>query len=183
MKRILEDIGTVVGMKAWKILFRVVPVVALIWVLESWMAKENKPALAGVETFHQRYNASQFDELYDAAGTGFQSGSPRPDFLRFMQTVRQKLGLFTASTQVRSYTTWGPSGKTVALIYDSQFEKGKAKEVFTFLVLDSSANLHSYLINSPTLTGDSAPPGPGQSGNGNYPLQLADEPAESIKGR
>lgn len=114
-------------------------------------AKSKEAAVKGVEAFHQEFNDSKFREVYAAATPAFKSASTEPDFLKFMEAVRRKLGAYKGGTQ-QGWRTNVFNGKTsVELSYKSDFEKGSAVETFTYSVSGGGATLQGYNVTSPKL--------------------------------
>lgn len=104
-----------------------------------------------METFHQRYNASEFEAIYVAASDRFQTATSQSDWVTFLVAVRQKAGLVISATQDSWRVDSGTSGTTVAAVYTTHFEKLTAVESFSWRVQDGKAFLLAYRIESPEL--------------------------------
>jgi Protein of unknown function (DUF3887)/Protein of unknown function (DUF4019) len=110
--------------------------------------KAKEVATKSVETFHQEFNDSKFKEIYSDTTSGFKSSAKEPDFMKFIQAVRRKLGAFKKATPNGWNTNMTTNGTFVVLVYNSDFEHGSAAETFTFVVSGDAAKLQAYNINS-----------------------------------
>ena len=108
-------------------------------------------AARGMDHFHELYNDSEFEKIYDTADPAFQHAMGRSEFLTFIGAVHRKLGTFISCENKGWKTFSGTGGTTVTLNYKSTFEKGTGDETFLFLVSGSHAALQDYHINSNTL--------------------------------
>ena len=111
-------------------------------------------AADAMDQFHDRFNAGEFDKIYDTADADFQGAMARADFLKFMETVHRKLGNYkTCDSQSWQSNTFN-SDTSVGLRYKTKFEKGAGDEDFVFRVSGTRATLRSYHINSTKLVTD-----------------------------
>jgi hypothetical protein len=70
--------------------------------------------------------------------------------MKFLQSVRRKLGTVKSATQIANSNTF--NGVTsVVLTYKTDFEKASAVETFTFIVSSDAATLQGYHVNSNAL--------------------------------
>lgn len=106
-----------------------------------------KLAAAGVDTFHERFNAGRYEDIYLASGPGLQNSTSKLEFLHFIQGIRRQFGACTGSSQATWGTSAGTNGTVVTLVYNSYFERGRAKETFIFQVTDNLADLQGYNID------------------------------------
>ena len=107
-----------------------------------------------MDQFHDRFNAGEFDKIYDTADADFQGAMPRADFLKFMEAVHRKLGNYkTCDSQGWKSNTFN-SDASVDLRYKTTFEQGVGDEDFTFRVSGTRATLRGYHINSAKLVTD-----------------------------
>jgi hypothetical protein len=118
------------------------------------ITKGKESAVDAVKKFHAEFNDSKFKEIYAAASPTFQKATTEADFLKFVQAVRRKLGVYQSGTQNGWRTNATTMGTFVELVYNSQFEKGGGVERFIFVISDETATLHGWNINSQTLVTD-----------------------------
>jgi hypothetical protein len=101
-----------------------------------------------VKRFHEHLNNSDFNAIYDSASEGFRESDEKENLIRFFRAVREKLGAY-GSTELQGWkVNHGISGKVVTLTYDTKYEKGKAREVFTVFETDEGGEIHNYNVNS-----------------------------------
>jgi hypothetical protein len=129
----------------------------LVTVAGCGFAKSKQIAAKSVETFHQQFNETRFSAIYSGSTTNFKASAPEAEFLKFIQAVRRKLGAFQSGTETGWRTNNTTNGTFVVLTYNSQFERGKATETFTFVISRETATLQGYNVNSPELITDSLP--------------------------
>ena len=104
-----------------------------------------------VVQFHDKYNAEQYQGIYDQADDAFKKSAKQEDFLAFLQAVQRKLGMVKQSKQIGWYVNATTLGTIVTLTYDTEFAEGHANEQFVFRVSGDQAKLYRYNINSPLL--------------------------------
>lgn len=113
------------------------------------LAKNTKVAEAEVDRFHQRWNAGEFQAVYDEAHMNFRSAQPAEAMINTMQAVKKNYGNLKSSTK-RSWGFNSNAGMTdVRLSYDSTFDHGNAVEAFLFRMTGEKALLVSYDIMTP----------------------------------
>lgn len=115
------------------------------------LTKDKTVAEQAVQAFHLQFNQGEFEQIYNASRSEFKEAAPEDKYLPFMQTVHRKLGAYQSQTETGWTTKTSPKGQILVLSYNSVFEKGGAVETFTFLIIDSSAKLMGYNIESPIL--------------------------------
>ena len=107
-----------------------------------------------MDEFHDRFNAGDFDKIYDTADPDFQKAMARADFLKFIGAVHRKLGNYkTCDSQGWKSNTFN-GDTSVDLRYKTTFEKGAGEEDFLFRVSGTRATLRGYHINSTQLITD-----------------------------
>ena len=101
-----------------------------------------------IAAFHARLDSSRFDEIYETAAAGFQEAGSKEKSIEFLSAVPRKLGR-TKSCNIVSWKVNTFNLKTVVVLTtDTEFERGKGSETFTFEVTDGKATLLGYNINS-----------------------------------
>lgn len=113
------------------------------------LAKDTKVAEAEAERFHQRWNANEFQAVFDDAHMEFRDAQPAAKMVVTLQVVKQNYGQLK-STKRRSWGFHSDKGITeVNLAYDSAYDHGAAVEEFTFRMTGEKALLLNYNIASP----------------------------------
>jgi hypothetical protein len=64
------------------------------------MTKANALASAKIVDFHKQYNDAKFAEIFDACHADLKRYGNRPDFVKFLTTVQEKLGKHKSSENV-----------------------------------------------------------------------------------
>lgn len=116
--------------------------------------KGKEAAARGVDTFHQQFNDSKFPEIYSTATPAFKASTKEPEFLKFMQAVRRKLGAVKAATPNGWNVNTFNGNTSVVLTYKTDFELGSGVETFTFMTSGETATLQGYNVNSQKLITD-----------------------------
>ena len=101
---------------------------------------------AAVGTFHDRLNDEQFGVIYAQSDPAFKSAAPETETLKFLSSVRAKLGRYKSGKRNSWRVNYGTNAGTI-ILFDSEFEKGKAQETFTFRN-GPKALLVGYNVNS-----------------------------------
>lgn len=115
------------------------------------MTKAKGLADAAITVFHQQFNEQKFKELYTESHPDMKAAATEADFLKFLETLHQKLGKQVSSTEAGWRVNSLNFKTTAALTRNTEFEHGKGVENFTFVVSDGTCKLQSYFINSPAL--------------------------------
>ncbi len=108
-------------------------------------------AADAMDQFHERFNAGDFDKIYDTADAEFQGSNTRADFLKLLAAVHRKLGDYKSCDNHGWSTNSFNFDTSVTLRYTTTFTKGAADEVFDYRVSGTRATLRGYHINSNTL--------------------------------
>ncbi len=108
-------------------------------------------AADAMDQFHERFNAGDFDKIYDTADADFQRASGRSEFLKFSAAVHRKLGDYKKCENTGWNVNSANSDTSVTLHYKTTFTKGTGDEEFIYKVSGSRATLRGYHINSTTL--------------------------------
>lgn len=98
--------------------------------------------------FHRQFNEGKFKEVYAATHANFKKTSTEAEFVELLDAMHRKLGKQVKSTG----TGWrvnSINGKTTASVsQDTEFEHGKGRESFVFVVSDGKCSLENYDIQS-----------------------------------
>lgn len=113
------------------------------------------PDVAGagkaINQFHNELNAADYRRIYADSDVGFKRATSEPDLVKFLTAVHTKLGAFQNGNQTGWRVNYNTGGNNTIVQLDSQFEKGKATETFTFVGESRSPRLFGYNIDSQTL--------------------------------
>lgn len=104
-----------------------------------------------VVRFHQAFDESRYDQIYDEAAPVFQQTKPKADLIHFIDVVHQKLGAVKSSSRSGWRDNVNTDGHTYVTAYATVFEKGSGTETFTYLIVDGRPKLVGYNINSDAL--------------------------------
>ncbi|QIF04933.1 hypothetical protein [Roseimicrobium sp. ORNL1] len=98
--------------------------------------------------FHKKFNEQKFKDIYAGSHADLKAAAKEEEFLNLLDAVHRKLGKQVKSTDA----TWRVNSfnfKTnVMVAQNTEFERGKGTETFTYRVSDGKAILVSYYINS-----------------------------------
>jgi hypothetical protein len=95
--------------------------------------------------FHLRYNAGQFDQIYDDASLYLRKSANRDALIGAMRKAKNDYGAFERVESSRISVVRG-SPVEVRAVYTSSFEKGDATEWFIFVVEGRDIRLRSYNV-------------------------------------
>jgi hypothetical protein len=104
-----------------------------------------------VVTFHEKFNAGQFGEIYDASSDDLRATAARSEFMTTMAAIRKKLGAIRATERTGFDARVDSQGTFVALEYETDFENGAGTEDFTWKIADGRAKLRGYNVTSNAL--------------------------------
>jgi hypothetical protein len=113
------------------------------------LGKNKKAAEAGVEKFHQHWNANEFQAVFDEAHAQFRAAQSAEAMITTMQAVKKNYGDLKSSKR-RSFGFNAKEGAAdFKFSYDSVFEHGAAVETFLFRMTGGKPLLVSYDIVTP----------------------------------
>jgi len=104
-----------------------------------------------VSTFHEQYNADNFDAIYDAGADDLRATDGRSEFIATLAALRAKLGQVRDSQRTAFNSRIDSNGTFVELEYETDFENGKGTEEFTWAISDGQARLLGYNVTSKQL--------------------------------
>lgn len=111
-------------------------------------------AKKAVDEFHKRFNAKQFDAIYDAADPGWQKVMDRDTSDKFFARVQRKLGDCTTSTNDGYNYNVTTGGTFVSIHYETTCANGKLAEQFRWRVDGQKTMLLAYNADNPLLLTD-----------------------------
>jgi hypothetical protein len=110
-----------------------------------------KLAQQNVHHFHDRFNRSEYQEIFAEATNEFRGASPEPDTNAFFAKVHEKLGDFAHSDEPKYFANVSTNGTFITLIYNTEFTRGKGQERFIWRIDADQARLLDYRIDSKDL--------------------------------
>jgi Rad3-related DNA helicase len=113
------------------------------------LGKNKKAAEAEVDRFHQHWNASEFQAVFDEAHLQFRAAQSAETMITTMQTLKKNYGDLKSSKRRGFGFTSNEGATDIKLSYDSAFEDGAAVETFLFRMTGGKALLVSYDIVTP----------------------------------
>lgn len=133
-------------------LLRGFTVLPIILFLTACGVQENLDgAQEEIRNFHIDYNAQQYDGIWDNADPLLKKASKKDDFLEILQGVRRILGEQVQSEQAGWNIQATPQGNFLVITQQTEFERGKGTEIFTFSQVDERKKLAGYQVNSPDM--------------------------------
>lgn len=111
---------------------------------------EEQTSLAEMEVsnFHKKFNAGEFQIIYDRSSEEFKQSARKEDMVRFFEGVRSKLGDVTNTEKTGWHVNYQTSGTIVTLTYETQFSKGTGTEIFMYRMASQNVILAGYRIDS-----------------------------------
>jgi hypothetical protein len=122
-----------------------------MWRCGSRAVGGTKVAKEGVLHFRERFNHSQYHEIYIEATQNFRDSGPEAEVNAFFDKVHQKLGDEVSSGEPTYFANVSTGGTFVTLTYDTEFARGKGQERFVWRIEGQNAVLVRYDINSKDL--------------------------------
>ncbi len=107
-------------------------------------SNDKSVAARSVQEFHQRFNNSAFSEIYGNAEPGLRALMPKESFLASMKAMREGQGAVIESKEIGIAYNYSSEGNMVKVQHEVTYEKGKAKEEFTWLIENGRARLRAY---------------------------------------
>ena len=118
------------------------------------MSKGVDQAKKAVDEFHTRFNAKQFDAIFDAADPEWKKTTDRDTSDKFFGRVQRKMGTCTTSTSGGYNYNVTTSGTFVTIDYETICANGKLAEEFRWRVDGQRVLLLAYNANNPLLLTD-----------------------------
>lgn len=115
------------------------------------VGKGSAAASVAVVDFHANYDAEKIEEIYSESHPGFKAAQSKEKVMKFIRTVRSKLGKVQSSKRVGFQVKSFNFKTNAVLTYKTTFENGEAVEVFTYRIADGEASLLGWNINSTDL--------------------------------
>lgn len=106
--------------------------------------EDKTEALAGVEKYRTLYESQDYESLYDLGSTALKTAVPKEQFVSAIQSAIAQYGKYKASVLVGS--SCFPN--EVRLVYDTQYERANVRELMTWSVSGSQAELKAYEVLS-----------------------------------
>jgi hypothetical protein len=108
-------------------------------------------AQRAVANFHAQLNSGNYQRIYVSSDGGLKRATSEAEMIKLLAAVHAKLGAFKGGTQSAWRVNYNTAGNNTVIQFDSNFEKGKATETFTFVGEPDAPRLFAYNIHSPAL--------------------------------
>jgi hypothetical protein len=108
-------------------------------------------ARSGIARFREMMEAQQLHQIYEEASDELKKTIQEQQFVRLLTAFRGKLGSVTSTEDRASRVTFRPTGTLVELSFKTEFEKGSGTETFAYSIIQGSASLVGYRVDSPDL--------------------------------
>jgi opacity protein-like surface antigen len=105
-------------------------------------------AQEAISHFHEMLSAGQFEQIYALTDDSLKKTTTDRDMERILSTIERKLGAVKASESNGWNIGYTPSGTSITLRYQTQFEHGTGTETFRYRLGDGKALLVGYNVNS-----------------------------------
>ncbi len=123
----------------------------VVWALGRRTYRNYGITSAAADRFHQELNNSDYDAIYEEASDEFRRSGNRPDIVKFLQMVHEKMGDSGNKKAAGFHVSWTNGRTTVDQVFNTEFALGQGQESFIWIVRQDQARLYSYRINSPNL--------------------------------
>lgn len=114
-------------------------------------SEEMKIVERAVENFHAHFNQEQYQDIYREAGEELQKSSAEQNFAPMLSNAHGKLGAVKDAKQVGWYVNDANGRKIIVATYETNYERGKGAEQFTWGMSGDAVKLLNYDLSSPTL--------------------------------
>lgn len=106
--------------------------------------EDKTEALAGVEKYRALYGNQDYEGLYDLGSPALKTAVPKEQFVSAVQSAMAQYGRYKASVLVGSSCL----PNEVRLVYDTRYERANVRELMTWSVPGSQAELKAYEVLS-----------------------------------
>lgn len=115
--------------------------------LSSCSTFKIKQAEGEVEKFHAEYNAGNYLKLYQESDEQGRKMISEKAFVQELERAKGKIGNARQTKIVSRSSRKHNRGTDVYLTCDTEYERGKAQEEFTFVFIGDKVFLYTYRIN------------------------------------
>lgn len=144
-----------IGMKRIRIIFSLCLIVITLSGFGCADFSEGKArGERGVAEFHDRFNAEQFDAIYDGASEMYKQVAARDETIALLRTVRSKLGAAGRSDLKQWRVNTTADGILLSMTYSTRYEQDTAIESFIFQIKGEDVRLAGFNIDSNKLNLD-----------------------------
>ena len=113
--------------------------------------QDTKAADAAIAAFHQKLNAGDFVGIYGSSSPEMKAIDTQEKIVRILSAIHRKLGNFKSGADAGWNDRVIPSGHFLSINYVAQYERGSAKESFTYRIDGAQARLAGFNVNSDAL--------------------------------
>ncbi|MCB2066304.1 MAG: DUF3887 domain-containing protein [Erythrobacter sp.] len=101
-----------------------------------------------IAEFHENFNASNWDAIWNGASDDFRASLTRQEFDAFMDRMRASVGEYQDGSQAGFNVNTNNGVTTTEITLDTTYENGTADEVFTFVGSGEQMQLLNWNIDS-----------------------------------
>ena len=112
------------------------------------MAQDVPAATKAVGEFHAALDAGRFQPIYQATSSDMKTSLSEGDFVKLLDAVHRKLGVFRSGKVVGWRENATTSGTFVAVNYAAEYVRGHADEQFVYRIAGNRPVLAGYHVNS-----------------------------------
>jgi hypothetical protein len=135
----------------WSLGLTALLLIYLMWQCGSALRQGRVLAEPAVQAFHAKFNAGNYEEIYQEADAGFTGEGKHDELVKFLTAVHTKLGDAGVTNQVNMLVNAATSGTFITTRYDTTFARGKAAETFTWIKKNGTLKLYGYHIEGNAL--------------------------------
>ena len=128
------------------------PMTAAILCLAGCSGQQSTAAgESALADFHKRLNAGHIEAIYSDSSTEMKGSTTDRRLTALLEAVHRKLGLFKSGSSAGWNHNYTLNGEFLAIVYNADYERGKAQESFVYHIVGGSAKLAGYHVNSDAL--------------------------------
>lgn len=101
-----------------------------------------------IKQFHTMLDDERYAEIYAGSDPKLKEVATEKELLELLQAIHIKLGKVTATKNSGGRLNKFLTETQIVMVQETEFERGKATETFTFIYADKKASLAGYHVNS-----------------------------------
>lgn len=130
---------------------KTIVIASLLSVTGCSSGEDMAKASASIEQFQNQLDAGDFAAIYAHASPEAKKVQSEKEYAAFLAVVHRKLGKVKATKQVGWKVNFGTSGTVTTITMETEFERGKGREQFTYKANGEASELVGYNVNSQAL--------------------------------
>ena len=101
-----------------------------------------------IDEFHQRFNAEDFDAIWNDASQDFKEATPRAEFERFMNQMRASVGTIDDKSRTGFNVNTNNGVTSTSINLETTYENGEGTETFIFVGPPEDLQLLNWNIDT-----------------------------------